>query len=272
MPLPPTGFSPRQRALALLRSTHKTFMMKRLPDRLAIYFHALEPADRPQFRACIAFFASEGYRFVPVSQFVDPDLTGRALFVSFDDNYKNWHDSLEFFADVKVRATFYVNSLPFMDTCAEPERRSYFQRIAYPGPPLSMTTNQLRELAQAGHAIGCHTHSHHNLARLDRSRWQAEILDSRNRLEDLLARPIVDFAYPYGMRRFFSERLRAYCRSLGFETIASAIPGLQHAAPIDPFNIHRTRWNFTSTLEENVEDLRIDGRLFEALTGRSAVG
>ena len=84
----------------------------------------------------------------------------------------------------------------------------YFERISYTANPISMTRAELQDLARAGHEIGCHTHSHFDLARLDRQYWEAEIQGSRRELEDLIGRPVVHFAYPYGMRRFFTVPLR----------------------------------------------------------------
>ena len=152
------------------------------------------------------------------------------------------------------------------------ERVAYFKRIDYAESLDTVTRGQLREIAAAGHEIGCHSHSHFDLARLDRSRWHEEIHDSRRRLEEVVGLPVRHFAYPYGMRRYFSAELRTYCRSIGFSSIATAIPGLQHCHPIDPYSLHRTRWHLFRSVEENVADVRIDGRAFEALTGRSAVG
>jgi peptidoglycan/xylan/chitin deacetylase (PgdA/CDA1 family) len=257
---------------ALIRGAHKRFRMKDLPDRVAIYFHALERRDWDSFRACVTAFTGRGYRIVALPEYTDPLANGKMLFVSFDDNYRNWHESLGLLDSLGVKATFYVNSLPFMDTCGEAARLQYFQRIAYDANPISMTRAELQELAQAGHEIGCHSHSHFDLARLDRRRWDEEIRASRQSLEDLTGRPVVHFAYPYGMRRYFTESLRGYCRSIGLQTIASGVPGYQHCPSIDPFNVHRTRWNFSRSLEHNIEDIRIDGRFFEQLTGWSAVG
>jgi peptidoglycan/xylan/chitin deacetylase (PgdA/CDA1 family) len=270
--MPSGNIQTRQLAFAVIRGAHKRLLMKALPGRVAIYFHALEPSDSLQLKACIEYFLNLGYRVVPVTEFVDERATGRMLFLSFDDNYKNWHGSLDLLDYLGVRGMFYVNTLPFMDTCPERERVAYFKRIDYARSTLSMTRSELLELAQAGHGIGCHSHSHFNLAQIDPGRWDGEIRDSKRQLEDLVGQPVEHFAYPYGMRRYFTASLRDYCQSIGFKTIASAIPGRQQARRIDPFNVHRTRWNLARSLADNIEDIRIDGRLFERLTGRSAVG
>ncbi len=257
---------------ALIRGAHKRFRMRELPDRVAVYFHALEHQDWGRFRDCITHFTGRGYRVVSLAEYVDPCARGQMLFISFDDNYRNWHEALGLLDSLGVKVTFYVNSLPFMDACPEPERLQYFDRISYGANPTSLTRTELRDLSNAGHEIGCHTHSHFDLARLDRKFWDAEIQGSRQQLEDVIGRPVVHFAYPYGMRRYFTDGLRDYCRGIGLQTIASGVPGYQHSPSIDAFNVHRTRWNFSRSLEHNIEDIRIDGRLFERLTGWSAVG
>lgn len=103
-----------------------------------------------------------------------------------------------------------------------------------------------------------------------RSRAQEEIIRSKQILEDLLDHRIVDFSYPFGMRRHFTPELRRYCFGIGFRSVANAIPGMQYAGhTVD--NIQRTPWDLDAVVKYNLDSLRIDGRLFELLTGRSAV-
>lgn len=262
----------RQLTFSLIRGAHKRFRLREMPDRVSIYFHALAREDWDAFRACITYFRTANYRFVSLTDYLDPSTEGRLLFLSFDDNYRDWHDALPMLSELGAKATFYVNTLPFMDVCPEAERLAYFKRIAHVQSPLSMTREQVRDVARAGHEIGCHSHSHFDLTRLDRGQWDREIRASRDELADLIGRPIAHLAYPYGMRRYFTQSLRDYCRAIGFQSIATGVPGYQHSQRIDPFNVHRTRWNLNRSLEHNIEDIRIDGRMFEQLTGWSAIG
>jgi hypothetical protein len=97
-----------------------------------------------------------------------------------------------------------------------------------------------------------------------------EIRVSKEELERILQRPVMHFSYPFGMRRHFNRSPRAYCRSIGFITIANAIPCMQYA-PGRPDALHRSVWFLEQPLEFNLANVCVDGRLFEALTGRSAV-
>ena len=262
-----------KRALfSLVRSAHRRLCSRPLPDRLAIYFHELELHQWDSFRNGILHIIEQGYCSVPVSGFVEQNSNDRRLFISFDDNFRSWNTSLKLLDELGLKATFYVNTLPFRDICDQNTISEYFDRIAHSGERITLTRSELLEIAAAGHEIGCHTHSHPNLSKLPRARWDKEIRDSKHVLEDILQREVADFSYPYGMRRYFSDALRRYCVDIGFRTIASAIPGLQHLPKIDFLNIHRSGWRLDETLSANLADLRVDGRWFESVSGRSPVG
>lgn len=254
-----------------IRRAHKALLTKPLPRKVAIYFHELGAYQWPAFRDAVGYFTDLGYTTVPAHEFASDESDRRLLFVSFDDNFADWHRALDLFDECQVSATFYVNTLVFRDTCTGEVLDGFYERIAQPGKPLTLASKDLADFVAAGHEIGCHSHSHFNLRTLAACQRDREILRSKEILEELTGRPIQAFSYPYGMRRFFSSSLRDYCAGLGFTTIATGIPGLQHGAAIDPLSLHRTRWNLGAPLAENIADLQIDGFLFERLTGRSAV-
>lgn len=254
-----------------VRRAHETMLSKPLPRKIAIYFHELEHASFSAFRDALAYFRDNGYVFTDANEFIGDKSAQKLLYVSFDDNFASWHEALPMMAECGLKATFYVNTLPFRDTCDSASVAQFFKRIAHQGEKRTMARADLADFIRAGHTIGCHSHSHFNLAELEREAWDREIHRSKEILEQLIGKEIDAFSYPYGMRRFFSPPLRAYCARLGFRTIATGIPGLQHGAKIDPLALHRTRWNLTRPLRHNLTDLQIDGALFERITGRSAV-
>jgi peptidoglycan/xylan/chitin deacetylase (PgdA/CDA1 family) len=188
-----------------------------------------------------------------------------------DDNYRSWYQARRLFDRLNVRVTFYVNTLPF--ECAEGSREmeDYYRRLDDSGPRAPVTREALRVLHADGHTIGAHTHSHPVLTGLPPAEARREITRSKELLEDILGCPIIHFAYPYGMRRHFSESLRSTCLAEGFSTVANGIPALLHGPQL-PERIQRSFWHLDRSLEHNLINLRIDGRLFERVTGRSAVG
>src|SRR5262245_59339753 len=97
-------FNARRAIQSGIRTAHAAFLRKPLPDDLAIYFHELEPVHWSEFRGGIGTLLEMGYRPVTPDEFVAPSRGGKRLFVSFDDNFRNWHRALPLLADVGLTA------------------------------------------------------------------------------------------------------------------------------------------------------------------------
>lgn len=70
--------------------------------------------------------------------------------------------------------------------------------LNYVGIPRYMTSDQIRGLYAAGWEIGSHGLSHIDLTTAARKK-EAEIVESRKRLEKFLGVPVTSFAYPFGV-------------------------------------------------------------------------
>ena len=82
-----------------------------------------------------------------------------------------------------------------------------------------MSPPELRALSVHDLAgIGGHTTSHRALASLEASEAEQEMSDNRQYLEDLLDRPTLHFAYPYGNAQACGERDYRTAERLGFRT------------------------------------------------------
>ncbi len=261
----------KQKIFSVIKNTHKVFASRELPNHLGLYFHALEPQHYKAFSRAINHFTAQGYKTMSSSSYLAAPQTQKCLFISFDDNYKGWHSALPVLKQCDVTATFYVNSLPFRNEASDDVISDYFDRIDYHGERIPLSVEELKEISDNGHEIGCHSHSHFVLSSLSSDLWDTEIRCSKEILEKITGQDITSFSYPYGMRRHFSGELKTYCLQNGFTNVAAAIPGMLYKKP-DSYTIHRTRWHLHNTIEENLTDLSIDGQLFERLTGKSAVG
>lgn len=75
-----------------------------------------------------------------------------------------------------------------------------------------ITESGIRELAERGHEIGCHTFSHANVATLKDAQLQSEIDRNRSFLSRILGDnkgghgPKFNFAYPYNAVSYFAHR------------------------------------------------------------------
>lgn len=99
---------------------------------------------------------------------------------------------------------------------------------------LIMTWDELREVAAEPLAsFGAHTSGHYALAKLPLERARAEMVQSRQRIEDELGRPCRHFCYPYGDEASAGSREFDLARDLGFATAVTMQKSLiepRHAA------------------------------------------
>jgi peptidoglycan/xylan/chitin deacetylase (PgdA/CDA1 family) len=218
----------------------------------------------------VAFFTQQGYVFTDPEGLQSRHRSKRIL-VSFDDCFRDWFESLDLFDDLSVKVTFYVNTLPLRGIADEETVSQFRERIGFTTQRFEpLSSDELVAIRARGHTLGSHSHSHFDLASLPRSKAHDEIRMGKAALEQIIGERVDHFSYPDGMRRHFTPALRATCLEYGFKTVASSIPCQLHGESSGL--LHRTRWDFRQSLEHNLQTLRIDGRLFERVTGRSAVG
>jgi peptidoglycan/xylan/chitin deacetylase (PgdA/CDA1 family) len=261
---------PRRVVQRGIRNVHRLLLKRPLPSRIAISFHALEEPNWNAFSEMVSFFRKRKYGFCGADGLCS-DGANRAVFVSFDDNFQSWYRALPFLGELDVKVTFYANTLPLRDRAEPDVIDDYYDRISHEGDRTPLSSDELMTLSDRGHSIGCHTHSHSCLGKLSEDEARSEILRGKRKLEEILGQSVVDFTYPFGLRRHFRRTLKAYCREIGLKTVANCIPAMQFHGH-RPYSIHRSRWDLGEPLDYNVENLCIDGRIFAAITGRSAVG
>lgn len=250
-----------------VRAAHRMLFRRPLPQKLSLYLHSTAGYEQ-RLDELLDFLGERGYAFTSPDGFLTA--VGNACFLSFDDNYRSWLRILPIFERHRIHATFYVNSWPFRDRVSVAEARGYLKKVKAEHET-TLSTAEFREIAVAGHIIGAHTHTHPVLTALPTEAAQEEIRICKDELASLLGHAPQHFAYTFGMRRHFSEALRAYCRSIGFTTIANAIPAMQYAHS-RPDSLQRSVWFLDQPLAFNLENVCVDGRVFASLTGRSAVG
>jgi peptidoglycan/xylan/chitin deacetylase (PgdA/CDA1 family) len=84
-------------------------------------------------------------------------------------------------------------------------------------------------------SIGAHTITHCNLARQIEQDAHQEMATSRARIENVLQRHIVHFAYPYGDRAAAGPREFELARAVGFKTAVTTRPGMVFAKNAEHF-------------------------------------
>jgi len=100
---------------------------------------------------------------------------------------------------------------------------------------------QLATMATGAWEIASHGSRHIDLRRMERRRRQDELVEARERLSELVKKPVVDLAYPYG---FDDPSVRADVRAAGYRMAFT----MGHTTQSDPFHLPRRPIRGTDSL------------------------
>lgn len=206
-------------------------------DAFILLYHALDSPSEPagvssaadrsvvvhaeQFAGQLRSLVEMGRQVVSLDDLLTPSPAvppSAPVVLTFDDGHRsNWSLALPRLLEAGAAATFYVVA-------------GFVDRL-----PDYLTSSQLRELAAAGMSIGSHGMSHRFLPQLGPKEVHGELADSRAGLEDLLGRPVLDFALPGG---HFNRRVIEAIRGCGYRSVATCKVDV-HRPGDDPFRLPR---------------------------------
>jgi peptidoglycan/xylan/chitin deacetylase (PgdA/CDA1 family) len=128
---------------------------------------------------------------------------------------------------------------------------------------LTLTWEQVRELAVAGIDVGSHTMSHPILTRIPIEQAREELAGSRARIEAQGGRPVVSLAYPNGLATDFSPQIEALARDAGYLAAFTLLPGPSSYAHVRraPMQIRRIFIGHKDTLPRFAAKVSGVGRL-----------
>jgi peptidoglycan/xylan/chitin deacetylase (PgdA/CDA1 family) len=105
----------------------------------------------------------------------------------------------------------------------------------------ALSVEEVAALAQGDLVeVGSHTVTHPVLSALPTARQQDEIRQSKANLEEVLARPVTSFAYPYGARSNYTDETVAIVRQEGFNCACSTLEGFVDQGA-DPYQLPRVQ-------------------------------
>jgi peptidoglycan/xylan/chitin deacetylase (PgdA/CDA1 family) len=157
-----------------------------------------------------------------------------AVSITFDDGYaENCRQAIPLLLRKRIPCTYFVTLRNVLE--GEPFQHD----VAWGDRFLPNDLEQLREMAAAGIEIGAHTFTHPDLGKLhDPQRLEHEVVEAKGRLEDLLARPVRYFAFPFGQYVNLTSRAFGLARAAGYEAVCSAYGGYNFPGD-DPFHLQR---------------------------------
>jgi len=178
------------------------------------------------FARQMKYLFEHGYRTISLKDLISsaeqPTQAGdKRICINFDDGYESFYthgfgvlQKYNFTAVVFLVADC-INKTCLWDDDPEP----------------ILTTEQIKEMAEAGIDFGSHSFSHRSLTRLDVEELKKDVKQSKKVLEELLGKQIVSFSYPYGA---FNETIKRIVRQhyqIAFSTKEGVISVRDFALP-----------------------------------------
>ena len=91
----------------------------------------------------------------------------------------------------------------------------------------SLTFDELKLMSLSESAIiACHTDLHPSLASLSYDEQKNEILSSKNKIEEIINKPVVHFSFPFGTISDYNEDTLKICKELNFKIVAANHPAV----------------------------------------------
>jgi peptidoglycan/xylan/chitin deacetylase (PgdA/CDA1 family) len=206
-------------------------------DVLVLCHHALDetwPAELSvaprDFERQLDFLLERGYQATTFTEAVVGARASRDLAITFDDAFRSVIEvAFPLLAERGLIATVFVpTSFVDEDRPAAWDGVSRWLGTAHESKMRPLSPRELVELAESGWEIGSHTCTHPHLTRLDDADLAWELTESRRRCSELIGRPCLSLAYPYGD---FDERVRRAAEAAGYQA-ACTVPTRFH--PVSP--------------------------------------
>jgi peptidoglycan/xylan/chitin deacetylase (PgdA/CDA1 family) len=149
--------------------------------------------------------------------------------ITFDDGFQN-----VFEYGLEILARHQTPAIQFIVTGAIGRQNDWDIAKGDVAEPL-MNASQIKEWILAGHEIGSHTITHHNLKKLSAAEAREEIFSSKKFLEDTFGVTVKHFCYPFGG---WTPSVRNLVNEAGYATACTVDFGVNETGA-DPFALRR---------------------------------
>lgn len=168
------------------------------------------------FKSQMSWLKDQGWKGQSVTQALS-GATSPAVVITFDDGAQtDLITAAPVLQDAGFGASFYITT-------------------GFLGKPGYLTHSQVRELADQGFDIGCHSATHPYLSDLPKERLRSEILDPKLQLEQIIGRAVENFSCPGGR---WNTRVAEITRESGYRSMATS-QTRANSAKTDPFCLGR---------------------------------
>ena len=210
-----------------------------------LMYHSISEHASPRFQQFavspqlfdeqMAYLHQHKYTPMTVSQFTEARAQGgvglpeRPVILTFDDGFADFYThALPILKRYDFAATLYVATGFVNATSRWLQHEGEANR-------LMLSWKQLREINASGIECGGHSHTHPQLDTLSESEARAEIVQSKQLLEQHLGQDVSSFAYPFG---YSTAMVRRQVQEAGY-TSACAVKHAMSSEITDPFALTR---------------------------------
>lgn len=159
-----------------------------------------------EFESQLTYLKNNNWRGVNVTECLsDSNPSSPAVTITFDDGCEtDLIGAAPLLKEVRFNATFYVIA-------------------GWVGKPGYLSEAQVRELANLGFEIGCHSMHHRYLTGLSEADLRIEVVEAKARLEQMLGAEIDHLSCPGG---FWNDRVARSARLCGYRTVVTSRTGI----------------------------------------------
>lgn len=186
--------------------------------------------DPEKFATQLDYIQNLGYTTTNFKKLASNDLPTKPIILTFDDGYED----------------FYTNALPEL-------KKHHMTAVTYIitkqiDTDTYMSLRQILELQDYGIEIGSHTLHHYDLSTLSDKDQQAEIIESKKILENLLEQPVVSFCYPYGK---YNKTSKDLVEKAGYKFALTVNGGISNFSHL--LDLERLRVNYDTNIQRYFE-------------------
>lgn len=134
----------------------------------------------------------------------------------------------------KISNTERLNVLERIGLICKPDRKQ--EDLAKSVP---LTWEQVKEMSNNGIEYGSHTVTHPIMSNLNVAELKTELVNSKNRIEEMVGMPVETIAYPVGMAYAFNNSVIKAAKSAGYVLGLSYIHGTNYINEPDLFRLKR---------------------------------
>ena len=203
-----------------------------------------------EFELQMKWLARLGYKIISLTDFVNFIHAGikpkeKYAVITFDDGYEGvYQNAFPILQKHHAQATIFI----IADRLANRHNVTSFPFLTIP---------QLREMTKYGVSIGSHSFYHKDLISLSNENdLRFEICNSKNKIEDVLGKPVQHLWYPLGR---FSESIMDVIKIAGYKSGSSNILGRWNTKN-DVFKLKRIPIGYKQTIPQFIYRIEIISR------------